>query len=51
MELIASLLWDEKVILVGHSYGGFCISLAMDSFPEEIEVAVYVAAYVAAYLT
>ncbi|XP_056169913.1 polyneuridine-aldehyde esterase-like [Syzygium oleosum] len=51
MELMPSLHWDEKVILVGHSYGGFCISLAMDSFPEKIEVAVYVAAYLNSHIT
>lgn len=45
MELMTSLPKDEKVILVGHSYGGFCISLAMESFPEKVEVAVYVAAF------
>ncbi|XP_048128971.1 methylesterase 10-like [Rhodamnia argentea] len=44
-ELMASLPWDEKVILAGHSYGGFCISLAMESFPEKVEVAIYVAAF------
>ncbi|XP_030467256.1 methylesterase 10-like [Syzygium oleosum] len=45
MELMTSLPQNEKVILVGHSYGGFCISLAMESFPEKVEVAVYVAAF------
>ncbi|PPR85761.1 hypothetical protein GOBAR_AA34935 [Gossypium barbadense] len=33
MALMASLPEDEKVILVGHSYGGVIISLAMESFP------------------
>ncbi|KAL3722217.1 hypothetical protein ACJRO7_034568 [Eucalyptus globulus] len=46
MELMASLPQDEKVILVGHSYGGFCISLAMERFPEKVEVAVYIAAFI-----
>ncbi|KAJ8566845.1 hypothetical protein K7X08_001605 [Anisodus acutangulus] len=36
---------DEKVILVGHSYGGLCISLAMEAFPHKISVAVFVTAY------
>ncbi|KAF8012515.1 hypothetical protein BT93_I0618 [Corymbia citriodora subsp. variegata] len=44
-ELMASLPQDKKVILVGHSYGGFCISLAMERFPEKVEVAVYVSAF------
>ncbi|MBA0652307.1 hypothetical protein Goklo_019575 [Gossypium klotzschianum] len=44
MELMASLPEDEKVILVGHSYGGVFISLAMESFPKKVLAAVYVAA-------
>ncbi|XP_027152367.1 methylesterase 10-like [Coffea eugenioides] len=36
---------EEKVVLVGHSYGGLCISLAMQSFPQKISVAVFVSAY------
>ncbi|KAL0377778.1 UNVERIFIED_CONTAM: Methylesterase 1 [Sesamum radiatum] len=35
----------EKVILVGHSIGGVCISLAMEKFPKKIAVAVYVTAF------
>ncbi|MCD7462970.1 hypothetical protein HAX54_049694 [Datura stramonium] len=34
----------EKVILVGHSLGGFAISKAMEIFPEKISVAVFVTA-------
>ncbi|KAA8547238.1 hypothetical protein F0562_003898 [Nyssa sinensis] len=45
MDLLASLPPAEKVILVGHSYGGFMISLAMESFPHKILVAVFVTAY------
>ncbi|KAA3475646.1 methylesterase 10-like [Gossypium australe] len=44
MELMASLPEDEKVILVGHSYGGVIISLAMESFPKKVLAAVYVSA-------
>lgn len=44
MEFMASLTADEKVILVGHSLGGFAISKAMESFPEKISVAVFVTA-------
>ncbi|MCD7469841.1 hypothetical protein HAX54_009150 [Datura stramonium] len=36
---------DEKVILVGHSYGGLCISLAMEAFPHKISAAVFISAY------
>ena len=51
MELVASLPQDEKVILVGHSYGGLPISLAMESFPEKILVAVFVSAYMPNYIS
>ncbi|XP_059314101.1 methyl jasmonate esterase 1-like [Lycium ferocissimum] len=44
MEFMASLPAHEKVILVGHSLGGFAISKAMESFPEKISVAVFVTA-------
>lgn len=47
MDFFASLPdeQDRKVILVGHSYAGLCISLAMERFPKKISVAVFVAAY------
>ena len=51
MELVASLPQDEKVILVGHSYGCLPISLAMESFPEKILVAVFVSAYMPNYIS
>nr|URX65369.1 polyneuridine-aldehyde esterase [Gymnema sylvestre] len=35
---------DEKVVLVGHSYGGINMALAMDEYPEKVSVAVYVSA-------
>lgn len=35
---------DEKVILVGHDFGGTCISYAMELFPHKISKAVFVAA-------
>ncbi|PHU10517.1 hypothetical protein BC332_22377, partial [Capsicum chinense] len=44
MEFMASLPEDQKVVLVGHSLGGFAISKAMESFPEKISVAVFFAA-------
>ncbi|MBA0617013.1 hypothetical protein Godav_026492 [Gossypium davidsonii] len=43
--LMASLPQDEKVILVGHSYGGVIISLAMESFPMKVLAAVYLTAF------
>ncbi|KAJ8770714.1 hypothetical protein K2173_021361 [Erythroxylum novogranatense] len=46
MEFMTSLHnEDEKVILVGHSYGGMSISLAMESFPDKVLVAVYLTAF------
>ncbi|XP_042974765.1 esterase PIR7B-like isoform X2 [Carya illinoinensis] len=46
MEFMASPpLMEEKVVLVGHSYGGICISAAMEKFPERISVAVYATAF------
>lgn len=45
MLFMASIPKDEKVILVGHSYAGICISLAMEAFPSTISVAVFISAY------
>ncbi|XP_043694344.1 polyneuridine-aldehyde esterase-like [Telopea speciosissima] len=44
MVFMASLPQDEKVILVGHSYNGLSISVAMERFPEKISVAVFISA-------
>lgn len=44
-DVMAMLADDEKVVLVGHSFGGICISLAMDMFPEKIKAAVFVTAF------
>nr|GMD58674.1 methylesterase 3-like [Ipomoea batatas] len=43
-EFMAALPADEKVVLVGHSIGGVNVSLAMESFPHKISVAVFVTA-------
>ncbi|XP_062102142.1 methylesterase 10-like [Humulus lupulus] len=45
MEFMASLPEDHRVILVGHSYAGLCISLAMEKFPHKISLAVFLTAY------
>lgn len=45
MDFMTSLPEDEKVGLVSHSFGGFTISKAMESFPEKISVAVFVTAF------
>ncbi|KAJ0039485.1 hypothetical protein Pint_28133 [Pistacia integerrima] len=46
MELVHGLSApDEKVILVGHSYGGMGISLAIETFPYKILVAIYIKAF------
>ncbi|KAL5061512.1 hypothetical protein RYX36_023249 [Vicia faba] len=46
MKFMESLPSDEKVILVGHSFGGIYISMAMERFPHKISVAVFVTAFV-----
>ncbi|KAM7265289.1 hypothetical protein ACFE04_002972 [Oxalis oulophora] len=45
MDFMATLPEEEKVVLVGHSYGGLSISKAMESFPRKISLAVFVSAY------
>ncbi|XP_047251602.1 methyl jasmonate esterase 1-like [Capsicum annuum] len=44
MDFLTSLHAHEKVVLVGHSLGGFAISRAMESFPQNILVAIFVTA-------
>ncbi|KAJ6740242.1 METHYLESTERASE FAMILY MEMBER [Salix purpurea] len=44
MEFMKSLPPEERVILVGHSMGGLCNSVAMERFPEKISCAVFAAA-------
>ncbi|CAK7339433.1 unnamed protein product [Dovyalis caffra] len=44
MKFMESLVPEERVILVGHSMGGLCISVAMERFPEKISSAVFAAA-------
>ncbi|CAK8539789.1 unnamed protein product [Lathyrus sativus] len=45
LEFLASLDPNEKVILVGHSFGGMSIALAMEKFPEKIAVGIFIAAF------
>ncbi|KAK4416246.1 putative esterase PIR7A [Sesamum alatum] len=44
LEFMTDLPQGEKVVLVGHSMGGACISLAMEKFPHKIAVAVFLTA-------
>ncbi|XP_059670895.1 methyl jasmonate esterase 1-like [Cornus florida] len=48
-DFMASLPNGEKVVLIGHSYGGYSISLAMERFPEKIPVAVFLTALMPNY--
>ncbi|KAH1072886.1 hypothetical protein J1N35_025214 [Gossypium stocksii] len=45
MNFMASVQPEEKVILVGHSLGGYSISAAMERFPEKVAVAVFATAF------
>ncbi|KAH9703874.1 methylesterase 1 [Citrus sinensis] len=45
LEILASLSADEKVILVGHSFGGLSVALAADKFPHKISVAIFLTAF------
>ncbi|XP_054824568.1 methyl jasmonate esterase 1-like [Prosopis cineraria] len=45
MEFVGCLEAEQRVILVGHSMGGLCISMAMQRFPHKIAAAVFVAAF------
>ncbi|XP_042477371.1 salicylic acid-binding protein 2-like [Macadamia integrifolia] len=49
IELMESLPEEEQVTLVGHSLGGFGISLAMEQFPDKISVAVFITALMPSY--
>ncbi|VVB08805.1 unnamed protein product [Arabis nemorensis] len=45
MKLLSSLPSDEKVVLVGHSFGGLTLATAMDNFPDKISVSVFLTAF------
>ncbi|KAL1538802.1 putative methylesterase 11, chloroplastic [Salvia divinorum] len=44
MDFMEKLTDGEKVILVGHDFGGTCVSYAMEAFPAKISKAVFLAA-------
>ncbi|KAJ8751637.1 hypothetical protein K2173_025793 [Erythroxylum novogranatense] len=41
---LENLADEEKVILVGHDFGGACLSYAMELFPTKISKAIFIAA-------
>ncbi|XP_077224477.1 salicylic acid-binding protein 2-like [Tasmannia lanceolata] len=45
IEMMDDLNSQDNVILVGHSFGGLSVALAMDRFPDKILVAVFEAAF------
>lgn len=45
LNILSSIPPNEKVILVGHSLGGFNLALAMDRFPGKVAVGVFLTAY------
>ncbi|GLJ59594.1 hypothetical protein SUGI_1515400 [Cryptomeria japonica] len=44
-DFFTALPSDEKVVLVGHSAGGFNLSFTMERFPDRIAAAVFVTAF------
>ncbi|CAA0832770.1 methyl esterase 10 [Striga hermonthica] len=45
MDFLSAFPDDERVVLVGHSYGGISISVAAETFPGKVSLAVFVTAY------
>ncbi|KAL5122728.1 Salicylic acid-binding protein 2 [Glycine soja] len=43
--LLDTIPSNEKVVLVGHSFGGLNIALAMEKFPEKVAVGVFLTAF------
>lgn len=44
-DFMTALPMHERVILVGHSYGGYALTHSMELFPEKIVAAVFVTAF------
>ncbi|WVZ67525.1 hypothetical protein U9M48_016587 [Paspalum notatum var. saurae] len=44
LDAVAGLPPDEKAVLVGHSFGGQSLALAMERYPDRVAVAVFVSA-------
>lgn len=44
IDYLENLPEDEKVILVGHSVGGACVSYAMEQYPDKIAKAIFLCA-------
>ncbi|XP_054825528.1 methylesterase 1-like [Prosopis cineraria] len=45
LKLLASLPPDDKVVLVGHSFAGMNLALALDLFPHKVALAVFLTAF------
>ncbi|KAK1276526.1 Methylesterase 1 [Acorus gramineus] len=45
IDFLVSLPHDDRVILVGHSFGGLSLALAMERFPNKISLAVFLTAF------
>lgn len=44
LDAVAALPPPERVVLVGHSHGGFSVALAAERFPDKVAAAVFVTA-------
>ncbi|KAL5220242.1 hypothetical protein ABZP36_024955 [Zizania latifolia] len=44
IDAVAAAPEGERLVLVGHSHGGFSLAIAMERFPDKIAAAVFVAA-------
>ncbi|KAK6922991.1 Alpha/beta hydrolase fold-1 [Dillenia turbinata] len=45
LEIVEHFPSKEKLVFVGHSFGGLSLALAMEKFPEKISVAVFLTAF------
>lgn len=44
LDAVAALPPGEQAVLVGHSFGGQCLALAMERYPDRVAVAVFASA-------